>query len=468
MSVRAQTTYSTQTSNFYSVTQDNNQPPYAGEYNTTDSSLGLYANGGNGNVGNNPQVVNFRPFTTSGSDLTSAAQTLQVGQSFTVTLKLNGGTITGNSIGFSFNNGTAHATVADYSAGSRFEYSFSGGAQNAAIYASGGTAQQSNLPAFAAFAGGLTYTFTLVSTNEFNFTVSSGASYGGTTYNVGALGGTSGAPIGSFALFNRGYNNSDAIYSNISVTNVGTIGLAANSGETKTVTGMITDLTTGSNSVQKSGVGTVRLTNANTFTGTTTVTAGTLQLDATGSLGGGQTTHTSAIAVNNGGTLLFGGTTAVLDRIHNATPLALNGGTLNTAGFSEHGTANNSAGIGALTLQATSTIDLANGASILAFANSANATWTNGAKLNIYNWSGDLAGAGTDQVFFGSDATGLTAAQLMNIEFFSDAGTTDLGFGQILATGEIVPVPEPATWFAGFLMLGSGAYSLRRRLRPAA
>ena len=169
----------------------------------------------------------------------------------------------------------------------------------------------------------------------------------------------------------------------------------------------------------------------------------------TGNLAG-----TTDITLNSGGTLMLSntGASSSTDRINDSATITMNGGTFKTGGLSEHGVTNNTAGIGALTLQSNSVLNLNNGSSIIAFANSSAQTWSG--MLSIYNWAGSPSGGGTNQVYFGNDNTGLTAAQLADVIFYSDAGNTALGFAQILADGEIVPtaVPEPATWVAGGLI----------------
>jgi autotransporter-associated beta strand protein len=226
---------------------------------------------------------------------------------------------------------------------------------------------------------------------------------------------------------------------------------------------------TGPGGITKIGPGIVRLTSATDFTGATVVNSGILNPVVANSLGG-----TGSITVNNGGTLMLSGATN--DRINDNADLILNAHgvitvALQTNGLSEHGLTNNTAGIGAVTLQSNSIIDLGTGASVIAFANSSGKSWTG--TLSIYNWSGTpITGNGADQVYFGNNVTGLTPLQLNQINFYSDAGLTFIGTGSwgIDLDGEIVPslvpVPEPATWIGGALALGAIGFASRRRLRP--
>lgn len=234
---------------------------------------------------------------------------------------------------------------------------------------------------------------------------------------------------------------------NLEITNLNTLGGVIN---------IATNISgAAGNNVTVVGPGSVLLTHSTTFQGTTTINSGTLDAGAFNALGG-----TSGITVNSGGTLLLSSTTA--NRINDAAEITLNGGRLNSAGLIEG--APSTPGMGALTLLSSSVIDLANGASLLAFANSSAETWTG--TLSIHNWTGTIGvGDGTDQIYFGSDATGLSLTQLSQILFFSDGGTTLLGSGQILMDGEVVPVPEPSTWIGAALALGAIGFTQRRRLR---
>lgn len=89
---------------------------------------------------------------------------------------------------------------------------------------------------------------------------------------------------------------------------------------------------------------------------------------------------------------------------------------------------------------ASSFLNLPSGACVLRFANSSSVTWASGAVLTIQNWSGSTNGGGSQQVFFGTSASGLTAQQLSQVRFSNPAGLPPGTFSaRILSDGEVVP-----------------------------
>jgi autotransporter-associated beta strand protein len=245
--------------------------------------------------------------------------------------------------------------------------------------------------------------------------------------------------------------NSDA--GSLTLSNTGTI---TGAGSNLTVGGsgntvINSAIGTGSGALTKDGIGTLTLGAVNTYTGTTTVNAGTLKVDTSAAL-----TNTSNVTVNTGGTLLLSGTNN--DKINNAATVTLNGGTITLGG-----SASLDERVGALTLSSSSIIDFGGLAAgeILRFADSQGSTWNPSAVLSIYNWT-----SGYDHLYFGSVAnTGLTSGQIPQIKFYSDGGQTLLSspaFGP--NAGEISPVPEASTVLVGLILCSMVGYRERRRL----
>jgi len=210
---------------------------------------------------------------------------------------------------------------------------------------------------------------------------------------------------------------------------------------------------------------TIDITDANTvvlanggsayFTGNASITkegTGTLQLDRTMNLGGD--------VIINEGTLLLGAS----DRIGNNMDMTLGGGTFATGGNNET--------LATLTLTATSTLDLgASDTSVLNFSSSNGIGWSG--TLRIEDWDGSTMGGTGDQIYFGSNASGLDSGQVDSILFFNPGGLAPgIWTAKILGTGEIVPdmlVPEAETYLAGLaLALAGFAFEMRRRRKRAA
>lgn len=83
-----------------------------------------------------------------------------------------------------------------------------------------------------------------------------------------------------------------------------------------------------------------------------------------------------------------------------------------------------------------SAIVFPSGSSILRLANSSGQAWSSTATLCITNWHGSISGGGDTQLFFGSDANGLTTQQLALLKFCISGGVYS---ARLLPTGEVVP-----------------------------
>lgn len=114
------------------------------------------------------------------------------------------------------------------------------------------------------------------------------------------------------------------------------------------------------------------------------------------------------------------------------------------------------------------TLDLGgtNGPTTLRFRDSHDVGWS-GAALNVLNWDSTTSSSGPDHVFVGTNALGLTSAQLSQIVFVNPIGLPAGNYSaQILATGEIVPAAAAPslqfTQFDGGLVLSwSGSQELQ-------
>jgi autotransporter-associated beta strand protein len=154
--------------------------------------------------------------------------------------------------------------------------------------------------------------------------------------------------------------------------------------------------------------------------------------------GAGGLTKNGAGTLTLGGTLpndYSGGTVINAGRIiankPNALgtgPLVLNGGILETGGYSQM--------LGTLDLDSGAAIDFGAGDSDLVFADSDSQDW-NGSLLTILNWT-----EGVDSIRVGTDGTGFDTQ--LPLFRFADFGNAP---GQIDANGFITPapVPEPST-----------------------
>jgi hypothetical protein len=201
---------------------------------------------------------------------------------------------------------------------------------------------------------------------------------------------------------------------------------------------------TGSLGIVQAGLGTTSLQplyGANTFAGPVTVDLGTLATTGTAAALAGAT----SIAVNAGGVLALG----QADGVNDLAAITLAGGILQTAtSLSET--------FGALSItNGASTIDFLGTASTLNFS-----TLSLGGSLAIWNY----AGANDFLTIDSGTATG----SLAQVQFFSDSGSTFLGWGGFEGTRLVpVAVPEPSTYCMALAGIACGGLSMWRRRKRA-
>lgn len=229
----------------------------------------------------------------------------------------------------------------------------------------------------------------------YNHAVDAGLSFTRGMYNSSAQTQTFNVPIGVDAA-NVVFDaiNGNLIFSQNFFLNANTASFIG----TKTVT--VSGAMQGVGNVLKTNTGLLVLTSAsNSYSGSTTITAGVLRLNP----------------VSN--------TTM-------STQFRLNGGTLSTTGITSGRSVTTT---GTLRLDASSTLELSTEKHSLTCANSSSAVWNGSAVLTIQNWSGVAGSTGTGgQIFL--TPTGLTSSQLSQVNF-----TGYLGKGVLLPSGELVP-----------------------------
>ncbi len=215
------------------------------------------------------------------------------------------------------------------------------------------------------------------------------------------------------------------------------------------VGGIISDGTTGKVAVVKDGSGAWTLNGANQYTGTTSVTVGTLLIN------GNQSMATGAVSVAAGSVL--GGTGAIGGTV-----------TINSGGTITGGTIGS---VGALTLASTATFS---GASTKLASLSVDLL---GSTSDLLAISGtlDLTSA-YDQIVF-SGATNGTASYAIAtygsvVGTFSNMPNLPAGYHLVYGLNELdlvslAAVPEPSTGVIGVLGLLAIGWTQRRRFRPA-
>lgn len=312
----------------------------------------------------------------------------------------------------------------------------------------------------AAFSGAFSGNAGLTKTGEGTLTLSGTNTYkGDTTINAGTIVINSAASLGNGGALaiNSATLEVAASFStarNISLGNAAST-IQVDPAQTYSVSGVVS----GAGTLTKNGTGNLTLAGANTFTGETVVNYGTLTAAAAS---GNALANTTAITVNNSGTLLLGAS----NQINPVAPMTLNGGTFAKGNFSEGSAA--AAGVGALTLAGpNSHLDFGTGTvGTLSFASFSN-LHAGTDQLIIDGWTGtaySAGNAGTDRLIFATDQT----ANLGSFRFTGYLpGAAEF---QIGTSGyyEVVPtaVPEPGTYAAGFLAFAAvGGWSWRKSAR---
>lgn len=318
--------------------------------------------------------------------------------------------------------------------------------------------------------GTLEYTGSTNGTTNRNFTLTAGTTSGISVTNSTvslSISGTSTATTGGLGKSGQGTlilagNNTYSGDTTISAgtLEIGSAGRLGGGNYSGNISNRATFVYSGANNQTLSGVisgtgaltqnapGTLRLTGNNTYQGKTTIQRGTLEAASSGALGA-----TSSIDMK-GGSLLVAASNAINDQ----TNITMGNAKLEMRGE------NITERVGALTLTANSVIDvreLQGANNSLYFASSyLQQGWAANTSLAIWNW--DFSG--TNHIYFGSNANGLSENQLKQISFYSDFGNSFIGNAFISNTGEITTIPETQTLITAILiLLGSIAHFMRKR-----
>jgi autotransporter-associated beta strand protein len=488
-------------------------------------------NGGTLNLSGTGVTVNGGLAVNSGG---AVSQTTSNQINTASTLTMNGGTynLNGNAQTLTGLTGVSGATVTVGTGGNltlngTATSTYGGALSGAGTITQAGTGELSLTGSSAGFTGSLALTQGIVNVSGNNNVLGTAAVAVSGTGNFEVQGGlsmannftlsTSGASSGNGAIENMSGNNtfsgtvalagnsriqSDAgtgTFSNTVSLGSGATGYTLNVGGTgnTTISGVIQNGGTAAGSVTKDGTGNLTLSGANTFTGSTTVSAGTLTAGAAnvlnttsgvtvssgatlnlnnfnqtvanlsnsgalsfGSTGGETLTLTGTNTLGGTmtgavGTLVLGaGTTLTLGANFNDPSLniILAGGTLDLNGSTDV--------FDALSVTGNSTIDFASGANSILTVNSI--AVTSGMQLSVANWSnnadffysntdpGAQGMAPTDQIVF--DSPTYTGGATKWLPYDGGPGNDH----------QVTPVPEPATYGALFTAAALGFFLLSR------
>ena len=234
----------------------------------------------------------------------------------------------------------------------------------------------------------------------------------------------------------------------------------AGSGKTLEVAGVVS----GAGSLTKNGAGEAILSgsSANTFTGATTVSSGTLRLNKSA---GTTAISGSSIAVNTGGTLILG----AANQIGDTTAVSLGGGVLDTGGFAD--------AAGKLTVSANSTIQGLNGTSDFVFSDIDLSTYagSTGSALTLLGTGGNAITSGSVIRISSSNYTswsGYNTASFNNFQsklsFNDQTLQAQINFSGGYTTLTAIPEPKVYLAAAGLVILIGWTEYRRRRPRDRA
>jgi len=378
------------------------------------------------------------------------------------------GTSSNYNISFSAN---ATALGLTFNSGVASGYTFANNGYTLTIYGSGIT-NNNNLTAtfngpvatgatqtWSAASGGLAFSNVTLA-NTLTLSGTANISVTGTLTNSG----------GSRTITNN--NSGTVTFNNINLSNNATSRTLTLGGTgNTTVTGVISNASSAASNLTKSGTGTLTLSGANTYTGTTTVSAGNLRFGANNVL-----SDSTAVTVSSGATLNLANYSDTIGSLAGAGAVALGSGNL-TAGSNNTSTTFSGviSGTGSLTKSGTGTLTLSGantytgatnvntgslrlGASNI-LANTTAVTVASGATLNLNNYSdtvGSLAGAGivtlgSGTLTVGADNTNTTFSGVIS----GTGGITKTGTGTLILSGANTYTGS-TTVNAGTLAFGAG------------
>jgi fibronectin-binding autotransporter adhesin len=258
-------------------------------------------------------------------------------------------------------------------------------------------------------------------------------------------------------------NSSSNLFTVGGTVNTNGNALTINGSGSTTISGVIS----GTGSISKGGTGSVTLSGANTYSGTTTVTAGSLFVNGStssssavtvnnGGILGGNGTIGGSVTVNNGGTLVPGATGNGSTAILHTGALTMTTGSIysvnlngNVAGSGYDQTIAASvalggvAGVNGATLTLNSVSNLSVGNKLFIILNSSSSAMTS-------TFNGLAEGA---TITFG--------AYNFTIDYFANGDGGTIGNDVALT---VTGIPEPATWIMGVVTSAALAFAQRRRL----